>query len=45
MSDQTEAEKNSASYGDTQVLVAGEKDKPCTYEVTGNQSKDYYKCD
>lgn len=45
VSDQTEAEKNSRDYGDTEILVAGEKDvKPkVEQEKIGNQSKEYYK--
>lgn len=41
--DITESEKNSRSYGDVQVLVASDTEKPKTFEVTGNQSSEYYK--
>ena len=45
ISDVTESEKDSRLYGDAQVLVAGEKEKKENYEKTGNQEKEYYKCE
>lgn len=43
ISDQVEAEKNSPSYGDVEVLIANDKEKVVNYEKTGNQSSEYYK--
>ena len=45
ISDVTECESNSREYGDAQVLVAGDKEKKDNYEKTGNQDKEYYKCE
>jgi len=47
ISDITQAEKNSQEYGDSPVLIAGEKDKDCCEKCEeekkiGNQSKEYY---
>ena len=43
ISSQTEAEKNSADYGDVEVLIAGEEEKKVDYEKSGSQSNEYYK--
>jgi len=43
ISDQTEAEEQSAPMGDTEVLIAGEEDINDDYEKSGNQSSEYYK--
>lgn len=44
ISDITEAERSSPSYGDVEVLIAGEKDvkRKESNEKIGNQSKEYY---
>lgn len=44
ISDIAECEKNAPSYGDTEVLIAGDEDKnkKVVNEKIGNQSKEYY---
>lgn len=39
----TEDQNDSRKNGDVQVVVAGDKEEERKVEITGNQSKEYYK--